>query len=95
MHLVRTAARIFVAGVIIAASTAAQAQYRNMNCNELWVERNSFYKEKGFCFKTQRGISFFGNAGCKYDDVRDVPVSSSERGQISAIVAAERAKGCN
>lgn len=95
MSMARTTARLIVALVVIAASGAAQAQYRNMSCNELWVARNSIYKDNGYCFNTQRGISYFGNAGCEYDNVRAVPLSRSERGQISAIGAAERARGCN
>ena len=88
-------ARILVAGIIIAASTAAQAQYQSMSCGELWAERNSIFKANGYCFKTSRAISIFGNAGCRYDSEARVPLSRSERSQVNAIIAAERARGCN
>jgi hypothetical protein len=39
----------------------------NLGCKRtelsgLWVERNSYYKEAGYCFKTTRAISYFGVA---------------------------------
>jgi hypothetical protein len=88
--------RMATIGALIAGATvvsslgAAQAQ----TCEELWVERNSIYKERGYCFKTARGIRYFGNAGCQYDSERDVPLSQAERARIAAIVRTERAMGC-
>lgn len=89
------ALRLMLAGAVLAASTAAQAQYRGYSCGELWVERNSIYKAAGYCFNTQRGISYFGNAGCQFDNVRDVPLSARDRSRINAIVAEERRLGCS
>jgi hypothetical protein len=63
-------------------------------CSRLWVQRNSIYKANGYCFKTQRAISYFGNAGCEYDYEGDVPLSRSERARIARIQAEERALGC-
>ena len=63
-------------------------------CFRLWVERNEIYKANGYCFKTQRAISHFGNAGCEYDSEADVPLSRSERARIARIIAEERALGC-
>ena len=63
-------------------------------CFRLWVQRNEIYKANGYCFKTQRAISYFGNAGCEYDNEADVPLSRSERARIARIQAEERELGC-
>jgi len=60
----------------------------------LWVERNSYYKDAGYCFKTARAISYFGNAGSLYDNENAVPLSRATRIRIAQIVRAERAYGC-
>ena len=64
------------------------------SCGELWYERNAIYKDAGYCFKTARGIRAFGNAGCQYDNVNDVPLSANSRARVAEIVRAERAYGC-
>lgn len=63
-------------------------------CSQLWVARNSIYKAAGYCFKTQRAISYFGNAGCMYDVEAALPLARGERARINAIVAQERMNGC-
>jgi uncharacterized membrane protein len=63
-------------------------------CDQLWVARNSIYKIRGYCFKTQRAISYFGNAGCIYQNEDDVPLTQADRAQIAQIQAQERAMGC-
>jgi len=63
-------------------------------CQSLWVERNSIYKQNGYCFNTPRGVRYFGNAGCQYDDVRQVPLDGYQRQRVAQIVAEERAMGC-
>jgi len=73
-------------------STPGLAQDR---CYSLWLERNQIYKDAGYCFKTARAIRTFGNAGCIYDDARDVILSANERRRIAAIVRAERSLGCS
>ena len=70
--------------------SAAQAQ----SCQELWVARNSIFKAYGYCFKTARAIRYFGNAGCQYDDERDLPMSRAERAEVDRVVRRERALGC-
>ena len=64
------------------------------NCEFLYEMRNSIYKEHGYCFNTQRGIQTFGNAGCRFDNVNQVPLSAVERANVSAIASAERTKRC-
>jgi hypothetical protein len=72
---------------------AAPARAQDI-CQRLWVERNTIYKANGYCFNTPRGIRYFGNAGCRFDDVRDVPLAPWERQRVARIVAEERALGC-
>jgi len=63
-------------------------------CDGLWVARNSIYKARGYCFKTQRAIDYFGNAGCIYQNENNIPFTQGERSQIAQIQAQERAMGC-
>ena len=63
-------------------------------CDELWGERNAVYKDAGYCFKTSRGIQAFGNAGCKYDNLEEVPLSARDRAKIAELVRDERAHNC-
>jgi hypothetical protein len=73
----------------------AMAQnYWGMSCGDLWYQRNAIYARNGFCFKTERAISVFGNANCRFYNEGDVPMSSYERQQIQIIVSVERQKGC-
>ena len=63
-------------------------------CSELWFSRNQIYKDAGYCFKTSRAISAFGNAGCRYDEMQDVPLSERERIAVSRDMREEAALGC-
>ncbi len=63
-------------------------------CDELWAERNAVYAEAGYCFKTPRAIRAFGNAGCKYDDLADVPLSARDRAKVADIQRQEQAHRC-
>ena len=64
------------------------------SCQDLYRYRNQFYASHGYCFKTARAIRMFGNAGCQYDNIRDVPLSAGERADIAEVVRAERNNGC-
>lgn len=64
------------------------------SCEEAWYQRNILFKEAGYCFKTPRAIRTFGNAGCRYDDQADVPLSARQRAALAEIQAFERARGC-
>jgi len=82
---------IILAGLIVGAFVpSAYAQ----SCGDLWYERNAIYKDSCYCFNTQRGIRAFGNAGCQYDNVNDVPLSANSRARVAEIVRMERAYGC-
>src|SRR5215813_11627141 len=70
------------------------AQLKQLSCQILWEVRNTIYKENGYCFHTQKAINAFGNAGCKYDNMGDVPLNAAERHNVLAIKKAEAKKGC-
>ena len=63
-------------------------------CDELWGERNAVYADAGYCFRTPRGIAAFGNDGCRFNDIRDVPLSARDRAKVNEIVRQERQNGC-
>jgi hypothetical protein len=89
MQLSIVAAILTGAAVLQAVPAAAQT------CQQLWVERNRYYKNHGFCFKTQRAIAYFGNGGCYINDEDAVPLTPVERSRINQIVQQERAMGCD
>ena len=90
--------RQVVGGLLIAAGLLAlgpqPADAQGGLCQRLWVMRNTIYKQNGYCFNTPRGVRYFGNAGCQYDDVRQVPLSRNEQARIGEILAEERSLGC-
>ena len=82
----------FVVGITgIGLMSFASAQ----SCQALWVERNSYYKDAGYCFKTARAISYFGNQGCMYDNEASVPLPRGVRARIAELTWLERRSGCN
>jgi glutamine amidotransferase-like uncharacterized protein len=92
MRLMLTGLAMLVAAVVLeAGNTVAYAQ----SCQALWVERNSFYKSAGYCFKTARAISYFGNAGCRFENEARVPLSRGARSRIAVITRIERRLGCS
>lgn len=94
----------FVAGIrlspIVALMTvalvgsAAPQDLFALSCPELWYQRNSIFKDAGYCFHTQRAIRAFGNAGCAYNNEYDVPLSERDRQIVNTIQQVERMKGC-
>lgn len=79
-------------GALALTSGGAVAQART--CEDAWYQRNAIYKEAGYCFKTGRAISAFGNAGCSYDTVEDVPLSARQRAIVADLRTFERMRGC-
>jgi hypothetical protein len=80
---------IIMAGTVLWVSNAAA-----QSCQDLWVERNTYYKDAGYCFKTPRAISFFGNAGCSIDNEAQLPLSHDLRVRIGEITRLERRFSC-
>lgn len=90
--MIRTVAQILLIG--LGAALGPSAGHAAFPCDELWAERNAVYKEAGYCFKTARAIQAFGNAGCRYDELADVPLSARDRAKVAEIVAQERQNRC-
>ena len=67
----------------------------DFSCEQLWFARNSIYKEAGYCFRTPRAISAFGNAGCQYDDIDAVQLTPENKNFALAIQRTERVKACS
>ena len=70
------------------------ASLADTSCEGLWNKRNMIFKAAGYCFKTQRAIKQFGNAGCQHDDLTSVPLSESQRQVIDDIMRVEAVKRC-
>lgn len=79
----------FLAWATLPAPALAQ-----QSCDELWYARNEIYKAQGYCFRTQRAIAAFGNAGCQYDNAEELPLSNAQRRMIADIQREERARRC-
>ena len=79
---------------VIAATTLGAGAARAQSCQALWVERNSYYKDAGYCFRTQRAIRYFGNQGCYIYDESQIQFPPGIRGRIQQIGQIERALGC-
>jgi hypothetical protein len=83
-----------LATALLAGGAAGPALATPQACGELWTARNEIYKAQGYCFRTQRAIAAFGNAGCQYDNIEDVPLSAHDRRAVADIVRQERSLRC-
>lgn len=83
-----------LATALLAGVAARPALGSPLACAELWTQRNEIYKAQGYCFRTKRAIAAFGNAGCQYDNVDDLPLSANDHRTIADIVRQERALRC-
>lgn len=86
---------VLLAGAaLLGAALSSPPPARADSCEGLWIARNEIYKAGGYCFRTRRAIAAFGNAGCRYDDIADVPLSANDRHAVADIVRQERMMGC-
>lgn len=85
---------LIIMAFVAVTGSGASAQSRAETCAGLWTARNEIYKAQGYCFRTQRAIASFGNAGCQYDNIDDVPLSANDRRRIDDIVRQERDLRC-
>lgn len=79
-------------GAVVTAAEAVPVDA--LSCQQLWVKRNQIYKSNGYCFKTTRAINYFGNGGCSFDDMDDVPLSKGERKRVLTFKHWETVNGC-
>ena len=86
--------RLILALAAIVAVPAFAAAQGGGSCAELRFQRNAIFKRAGYCFKTPDMIRAFGNAGCQYDDQRDVPLSERDRAEVAGIFRLEKTMGC-
>ena len=82
------------AGLGAIASSAQAMPVDALSCKQLWVKRNQIYKANGYCFKTSKARSYFGNAGCYIDDMNDVTLSKSEMNRVLTYKHWEEVNGC-
>lgn len=87
------AAAASLAATLIPAH-AGDVQGDAYDCQELYVLRNEIYKDAGYCFKTAKAIQQFGNAGCQYDSLSDVPMSANQRTSVRDIKKSEARQSC-
>ncbi len=71
-----------------------RATSQDASCEDLWVLRNSIFKASGYCFPTEGAVNHFGNEGCRFTDVNDVPLSERQRDQLATIRKAEVERSC-
>lgn len=76
------------------AVLSAQPALAEFPCDALWSERNAVYAQAGYCFRTARAIKAFGNVECRYQDIRDVPLSARDRAKVAEITREEQRNGC-
>ena len=67
---------------------------RKLSCDELWFVRNAILDDHGYCFKTDKGISAFGNEGCSSRDIADLELNGFEQFNLKALSQMEEIKGC-
>ena len=92
--MTRSVALLAAALLLGAAGPALAQPIEALSCQDLWYERNSHYKQGGYCFRTPRAIRAFGNAGCQYDRIEDVPLTDYDRGLIRQLAREEARRGC-
>lgn len=71
-----------------------EKQVASKSCEDLWILRNSIYKDAGYCFKSPKAIKWFGNSGCSYDDEAAVPLNDYQRANAKLLRAVSEKKGC-
>jgi len=75
----------------LTAAPAGAQQLSELSCKALWVQRNSIYAERGYCFKTKDAIAVFGK--------RCYPpygqLSPDEQRYVDEIRYWEARKGCS
>jgi hypothetical protein len=71
-----------------------ESQLRQHTCEQLWLLRNSIFKEAGYCFSSDKARATFGNDSCSFDDERLVPLNDYQRRNIDLFKSVEKKRGC-
>jgi hypothetical protein len=89
-------ASLAAAGDPVADAHAAYLKKKHFvafSCGDLWYFRNQIFAEAGYCFKTDRAISAFGNDGCVSGSYSIL--NKYERANVNMLKSIEQAKGCS
>src|SRR6516225_7041605 len=60
MRALCCATLMLIGGLLVTSAAYSSPAH----CKSLWIERNLYYKNAGFCFDQPRASRYFGNAGC-------------------------------
>lgn len=75
--------------------SGSELRIADLDCDQLWFERNAIFHSHGYCFQSARGRRTFSNDGCsRNQDEALSAMDSGSRQLISAIREIERTKGC-
>ena len=91
MRIVTTGIAAIVALIIFSGHGFAQNSGR---CQAYWQERNAILKENRYCFKSPRAIHYFGNGGCAYNTIEDIPFPIAQLNRMLEIRAMEKVEKC-
>lgn len=67
--------------------------FKHFSCDSLWYYRNQIFAEAGYCFKTDRAITTFGNDYCTSGSYSIL--NRYQRANVNMIKSIEEAKGCS
>jgi hypothetical protein len=91
MRVLCSGAALMLVGAFLAAGAAYSSP---ADCNSLWIERNLYYKNAGFCFDQPRASRYFGNSGCSVRNLAALSLSSTVHKRIDQIIRVEQKLGC-
>jgi hypothetical protein len=92
MRCLYSGAALLLVGVLVAACAARSSP---ADCQSLWIERNLYYKNAGFCFDQPSASKYFGNGGCSVPNLAALSLSGTVRERIDQIINTEQKLGCH
>jgi len=78
MRALCCATLMLIGGLLVTSAAYSSPAH----CKSLWIERNLYYKNAGFCFDQPRASRYFGNAGCSVRNLASLSFSSTVRKRI-------------
>ena len=72
-------------GGLLEHQALQQPRFAKAELRRLWFVRNAILDDHNYCFKTEKGISAFGNDGCAFHDIADLDLNGFERFNLTAI----------